>query len=90
MKIRMAQVNGPGMHERRKPLTMDLEHGSVVPIPCRHCGKGWMRLRVASGHHRLACPRCASTTSVRVVLQDSAFRVFTDRLSSPVRPQATN
>jgi len=89
MHIRMAQTIGLVLHERRKPLAINLDHGSVVPIPCRHCGTGWMRLRLTAGEHRLACPRCANQTSVRVIVQDSTFRVFTDRLPSTVRRQAT-
>ena len=70
-------------------MAFELEPGNVVSIPCRHCGAGWMRLRLALGHHSLACPRCSNKTSIRVVLQDSTIRVFTDRVPSPVRPHAT-
>lgn len=44
-------------------MSMDLQPGVTVPIPCRSCGQTCMPLKIDSeGRHPLQCPRCGGIT----------------------------
>lgn len=67
-------------------MTLELQFGSVVPIPCRHCGQVCVRFSLAPGEHAITCPRCGNKTAVRVVGDPDRVRVFTHGIRTTVRP----
>lgn len=73
--------------ERETPMPLELRPGMGVPIPCRHCQKGFIRFTVAEGLHPVACPRCGATTEVEVYSEGSALRLRTSPGEPPQKPR---
>lgn len=63
-------------------MTMRLREGTVVGIPCRHCGRVWMRVCLKPGESRLACPSCRNGTHVSVRARGSDLEVRTRELGA--------
>jgi len=56
------------------------EKGTVVPIPCRKCGK-LAPFTVTAGKHQLHCTGCGDATDVDVRPAGAAWEIRTARAS---------
>ncbi|HZN63476.1 MAG TPA: hypothetical protein VFC90_13815 [Planctomycetota bacterium] len=52
--------------------------GESVSVPCRGCGKAFLKLEVAEGAHALKCAACGRSTTVRVKCKGEACLVMTE------------
>jgi hypothetical protein len=75
-------------NEERLGVPLDLRPGMLVPIPCRHCGKSFIRLAIEGGQRNAVCARCGGVTEVRVTSEGEALRVRTSR--GAVRAKSTS
>jgi hypothetical protein len=52
--------------------------GESVSVPCRGCGKAFLKLNVADGAHPLKCSQCGRTTTARVKCKGELCQVTTE------------
>ena len=69
-------------------VPLDQRPGMFVPIPCRHCGKSFIRFALETGERTVVCARCGGVTEVRVTTEGEALRVRTAR--GAVRAKSTD
>jgi len=55
--------------------------GESVAVPCRVCGKTFLRVSVVEGSHPLKCASCGRTTTVRVKCRGEVCMVMTEAAS---------
>jgi ribosomal protein L37E len=55
-----------------------LKVGSVVFIPCRHCGRGIPAFEVQEGVHVRTCATCGRATRIEVYRETGEVRVRTE------------
>lgn len=60
-------------------MPLELRPGMSVPIPCRHCGRSFIRLTLEGGQRTAVCGRCGGVTEVRVTAEGDTLRVRTAR-----------
>lgn len=58
-------------------VSNDLNPGSQVSIPCRHCSKALIPLVVKEGEQVVTCPRCGKQTEVSVSRDGGSLRLRT-------------
>ena len=75
-------------NEETSGVPLDLKLGISVPIPCRHCGKSFIRQTLEAGQRSAVCGRCGGVTEVRVTSEGEALRVRTSR--GAVRAKSAN
>ena len=69
-------------------VPLDQRPGMFVPIPCRHCGKSFIRFALEAGERTVVCARCGGVTEVRVTAEGETLRVRTGR--GAVRAKSAN
>jgi len=69
-------------------VSHELNTGSVVPIPCRHCAQVCIRFMLVPGEHSVTCPRCGNRTAVRVAGEAPNLQVYTQSIRAAVQPPA--
>ena len=52
--------------------------GESVSVPCRVCGKTFLKVTVAEGSHPVSCASCGKTTTVRVKCKGEVCQVTTE------------
>jgi hypothetical protein len=52
--------------------------GDSVSVPCRGCGKEFLKVVVVEGAHPLKCPACGRTTTARVRCKGETCQVMTE------------
>jgi hypothetical protein len=52
--------------------------GESVSVPCRACGKAFLKLNVTDGVHQLKCPQCGGATTARVKCKGESCQVMTE------------
>lgn len=58
--------------------------GESVSVPCRACGKEFLKVSVVEGSHPLKCPACGRTTTARVKCKGDQCQITTEvERSSP-------
>ena len=53
--------------------------GETVSVPCRVCGKAFLKVSVVEGVHPAGCTACGGTTTVRVKCKGEQCQVMTER-----------
>ena len=59
-------------------MAAPLKIGSVVSVPCRHCGRGIHPFEVQEGTHVRTCPACGRPTRIEVYRETGEVRVRTE------------
>ena len=70
-------------------MPLELRPGTLVPIPCRHCEKAFIRFTVSEGGHSVACPRCGGATEVKVYPEGQGFKIKTSKGATRVKPSSS-
>jgi hypothetical protein len=52
--------------------------GDAVSVPCRVCGRTFLKVTVVDGAHPLKCASCGRTTTVRIKCRGEACQVMTE------------
>jgi hypothetical protein len=54
------------------------KRGESVSVPCRACGKSFLKVTMVEGSHPLKCPQCGRTTTAKVKFRGEACVVTTE------------
>ena len=57
--------------------------GESVSVPCRACGRAFLKVTVVDGVQTLKCPACGRDTTARVKCKGEVCQVMTEK--SPAR-----
>lgn len=57
--------------------------GEPVSVPCRACGRVFLKLTMAEGAHPLTCGACGRTTLVKIRCRGDACVVMTEATPPP-------
>ncbi len=52
--------------------------GESVSVPCRGCGKTFLKVTVEEGSQQVKCATCGRTTTVRVKCKGESCQVLTE------------
>ena len=55
--------------------------GDAVSVPCRGCGRTFLKVTVVDGAHPLKCASCGRTTTVRIKCKGESCQVMTEAAS---------
>lgn len=58
-------------------MPQDFRSGSIVSVPCRHCGRLALRVTLTEGSSSPVCARCGNVTDVKINVEDGLLRVRT-------------
>lgn len=64
-------------------MPLDVRPGSVLPIPCRACGKAILRWTFKPGEHKVRCSQCEGETLVEAKAETLTWRIWTSAVPSP-------
>lgn len=58
-------------------MPLEIRGGDVISVPCRSCGKQFLKFRVEEVTVQIACSKCGRSTQIAARKEREEWRIFT-------------